>query len=102
MDTITFLRQFRFAGFAIFDLAVTFLGMGIIAPFGSRLFKRFGVSIPKINWLFLALPIGFLAHLVVGRYTPMTVQLLDPRGHFAIKVIVLASLVFGLRNIKRS
>jgi len=101
MSTIDFLRQFRFLGYAIFDLAASFAGMALLATPLSKLFARFGIIIPRVKWLFLTLPIGILAHVLVGRYTPMTVQFLDSHTHYALKIVILMLTVFGLLGIKK-
>ena len=101
MLSIEYLRQFRIGQYAIFDFTLTFVGFYLLAPLLSKLFLKLKVKIPKRNWLFLALPIGFLTHLLFGRITPMTANLLDPQAHFLLKLVMLAFLVPGLRGIKR-
>jgi hypothetical protein len=100
MEIIEFLRQFRLGGYAIFDFAISFLGIYLLSPFLSKLFKKIRLDIPKINWLFLTLPTGILVHLIVGNITPMTKAVLDIHGHYFLKIIILVCLVFGLRGIK--
>ena len=97
---IEFLRQFRLAGYAIFDLAVAFLGVYLLSPLLSRLFLKIRIRIPKINWLFLTLPIGILAHLLVGKMTPMTSNFLNIYGHYSLKILILGLLILGLRGVK--
>jgi predicted membrane channel-forming protein YqfA (hemolysin III family) len=101
MNTLDFLRQFRIAGYAVFDLSLTFLGMALLASPLSKLFAHFGILIPKRNWLYLALPIGILVHLIVGTYTPMTRQFLDLKGSYFLKFVILVLCVLGLTGIKR-
>jgi len=67
MKMIVYLRQFRLADYAVFDLAAAFLGIFLLSPFLSKLFKNFGLEIPKLNWLYLTLPISVAAHLIFGR-----------------------------------
>ena len=98
--TIEFLRQFRFAGYAIFDLAVSFLGMYLLSPLLTKLFLKINIKIPKLNWIFLTLPIGILVHLLVGKITPMTTNFLNTNSHYFLKIVVLMSLALGLRGIK--
>ncbi|MBU0667567.1 hypothetical protein KJ951_04630 [Patescibacteria group bacterium] len=74
--------------------------MYLLSPLLSKLFLKFGISIPKTNWLFLTVPIGILAHLLVGTITPMTANFLDPSGHYILKIIILISLFFGIKGIK--
>ncbi|MEI6288784.1 MAG: hypothetical protein WCP18_04430 [bacterium] len=100
MNPIEFLRQFRLGGYAIFDFAVSFLGIYLLAPLLSKLFLKIGVDIPKNNWLFLTLPISIAIHLLVGKITPMTKNLIDLHGHYILKIIILGLLIFGLKGIK--
>lgn len=100
MDTLEFLRQFRIGEYAIFDLSLAFFGMALLAPLLSKLFLKLHIQIPKKNWVFLALPIGILAHLLIGNITSMTEDFFDPSGHYFIKVLILLLLVLGLRGIK--
>ena len=100
MVSIEYLRQFRFGEYAIFDLTVSFLGIYLLSPLISKLFLKLRIDIPKRNWVFLTLPIGILAHLLVGRMTPMTQNFFDIHAHYFLKIIILASLVLGLRGIK--
>jgi len=100
MTTIEFLRQFRIGGYAIFDFVVAFLGIYLLSPLLSKIFLKFKIIIPKSNWVFLTLPIGILAHLIVGNITPMTRNFIDINGHYILKILILILLFFGLRNIK--
>lgn len=101
MDTISFLRQFRIGGFAIFDFATAFLGILIFSPLLSWIFRKLSLEIPKKNWLFLTVPIGIVTHLLVGRRTPLTAEFLNIRGHYLLKIVVLALFALGLRGIRR-
>lgn len=102
MDAIIFLRQFRFGGYAIFDLVASLIGMALLAPFLSKLFRKFGIEVPRRNWVLLTLPLALVAHVAVGRYTLMTRDLFDPRSHFFVKFIFVLSLALGLMDIKRA
>lgn len=99
--TIEYLRQFRIGGYAIFDFAVSYLGIYLLAPTLSKLFLKIGLKIQRKNWMFLMLPVSIVIHLFFGAMTQMTQDFLDPQGHFFIKIIVLGSLGLGLRGIKR-
>lgn len=102
MDAIIFLRQLRFGGYAIFDLVASLIGMALLAPFLSKLFRKFGIEVPRRNWVLLTLPLALVAHVAVGRYTLMTRDLFDPRSHFFVKFIFVLSLALGLMDIKRA
>jgi len=101
MISIEFLRQFRIAGFAIFDFAVSFIGVYLLAPLLSKLFGKLGIQIPKKNWLFLTIPLSVLIHVLVNQITPMTKEFLDPQGHYILKGVIIILLIFGLRGIER-
>jgi len=100
MTTIIFLRQFRIGGYAIFDFAVTFIFIAIVTPLLSRAFRYIGIMIPKHSRLFLAVPIGILIHILVGTMTPLTAWFIDLHGHYGIKIVTLALLIFGLKDIR--
>jgi hypothetical protein len=100
MISIDYLRQFRIGEYAIFDLLAAFIGIYLLSNLLSKLFLKIKIKIPKQNWIFLTLPLGILAHLLVGRITPMTRDFLDFNGHYTLKIIILILLFFGLRGIK--
>lgn len=100
MIPIEFLRQFRFSGYAIFDIFAAFLGIYLLAPLLSKLFLKINLNVPRKNWIFLTLPIGILSHLSVGKITPMTADFLNLQNHYILKIIIFILLFFGLKNIK--
>jgi len=100
MDTLEFLRQFRLGNYAIFDFVVSFLGIYLLSPLLSKLFLKIRIKIPKRNWIFLTLPIGFLFHLTFGSITPMTRDILNIHDHYILKLIMLILLFFGIKGIK--
>lgn len=100
MIPIAFLRQFRLGDYAIFDFAVAFLGMYILAPLLSKLFLKMRIDIPKQNWLYLTLPIGIVAHLITGRITPLTRDFINIQGHYIVKIVLIGLLFVGLNDIK--
>jgi len=102
MDAISFLRQFRVGEYAIFDFVVSFLTVLLIAPLLSKIFRKIGIDIPKYDWLFFVLPVAVIAHLLIGRMTPMTINFIDIGGHYLLKIIIISSLILGLMNIKRA
>lgn len=99
--SIEYLRQFKVSGYAVFDFAASFLGMFLLSPLLSGLARRAGWQVPRLNWVFLALPLGIAAHLAGGSLTPMTRDFMDPGGHYLVKAAVIIFTVLGLRNIKR-
>jgi hypothetical protein len=100
MTTIEFLRQFRLGEYAIFDFAVSFLGIYLISPLLSKLFSKIRIKIPKYNWLFLTLPISIVAHLAVGNITPMTANFINMNSHYFLKIIIIGLLIFGIKGMK--
>lgn len=102
MNTIDYLRQFRIGDYAVFDFTAGFLGMLLLSPLLSRLFNKAGIHIPKRNWVILMLPISVLAHILVGKITPLTKDFLDANGHYLLKFIIIGCCVLGTLGIKRS
>ncbi|KKP59460.1 MAG: hypothetical protein UR53_C0002G0074 [Candidatus Magasanikbacteria bacterium GW2011_GWC2_34_16] len=100
MTTIEFLRQFRLGGYALFDFIASFLGIWLLSPLLTKLFLKMRIKIPKINWIFLTLPIGIIAHLLVNTITPLTKNFLDLSGHYILKILILVLIFFGIRGIK--
>ncbi len=98
---IAYFRQFRIEGFTIFDSGASFLGVYILAPLLTRLFRLFGIEISRKSWLYFVLPIGILAHSFSGTKTPMTREFLDPSGFYPLKLIILTLTILGLKDIRR-
>jgi len=101
MTTIELLRLYRFGDYALFDLFLAFLGMYLIAPLLSRIFRFIKLEIPKMNWVFLTLPIGVVLHILTKANTNMTKNFFDLNSHYLIKVMVLISLILGFTGINR-
>ena len=100
MNTVDFLRQFRFSGYAVFDFVAALLGMYLFSPLLSKFFLRFKIYVPKRNWLFLTLPIGIIVHVFIGEITPLTKNFIDIHSNYLLKILILGLLVLGLRGIK--
>ena len=100
MTTLEYLRQFRLEQYAIFDLVVSFLGIYLLSPLLTKLFRKIKIEIPKRNWLYLTLPIGILIHLLFGTLTPMTKNFLDINDHYILKALIIILTIMGLRKIK--
>ena len=99
MTTIEFLRSFRIGGYAIFDFVASFIGIYLIAPLLSKLFRLIRIEIPILSWMYLTIPIGVLAHILFGKITPLTAGFLDIHSHYIIKVAVLVMILFGIKDI---
>lgn len=100
MISLEYLRQFRFSGYAIFDLVVSFLGIYLLSPILSKIFLKFNLEIPRTSWLFFTLPLGLLIHLLTGNLTLMTQNFMNPHGHYILKIVILIFLILGLKGIK--
>ncbi len=101
MTTLEFLRSFHFFGYAIFDLILSFIGMYLISGRLSKLFLKINIIVPKMNWVYLTLPIGILVHILVGTYTPMVKDFLNLNSHYMLKLVILVFLFLGLGGIRR-
>ncbi len=101
MISIEFLRQFRIFEFAVFDLALAFLGVLMLSPLLSWIFKKCGIHIPKRNWIFLTLPMSIVIHIAVGHITPLTRNFIDLGGHYFLKILIICLIILGMRGIKR-
>ncbi|MDO8511724.1 MAG: hypothetical protein Q7S57_00485 [bacterium] len=100
MDFLDFLRQFRIGPFAIFDTALAYVGIFLVAPLLTKLFSRLHLNISRTAWLWLTLPIAVIFHLVFRQNTPFMKMFLDPNGFYMVKIILLFMLYMGLRNIR--
>jgi hypothetical protein len=100
MFIIDYLRQFKIAGYAIFDFTLAFVGMYFIAPLLTKLFRKMRLEISRKSWMFLTLPISVLVHLAVGNITPMTAGFFDIHGQYILKLVILILLVMGIKDIR--
>lgn len=101
MISIEYLRQFRVGSYAIFDLTAAFLGIYLLSPLLSNIFRKIQIDIPKRNWVILTLPISILVHIFIGSKTQMTKDFLDTQGHVLIKIIILTLIIVGMLGIKK-
>lgn len=101
MDTITFLRQFKIGGLALFDLVVSYIGIYLLAPLLSKLTSIFRVSISRAQWLWLTVPIGTIIHVLIGQKTALTKMLFNQNGDHFMKIIFLLMIYMGLKDLKR-
>jgi hypothetical protein len=74
--------------------------MYFLAPFLSKIFLKIRVDISRKSWLFLALPIGILVHLLIGEITPMTRDFLDINSHYFLKIAMISLFILGIKDIK--
>jgi len=100
--TLSHLREFRIIGFTLFDTVLAFAAVALLSPFLSRLFRKFGLDIPMINWIFLTLPVSILTHLAIGRRTPLVKDFIDPNGHYVVKIIIVVLFILSFTRISRT
>jgi hypothetical protein len=100
MDIET-LRSYRIGPFAIFDFAISYIIVFLIAPLLVKISKKLNFPITKTQWLWLVLPFSVLSHLMVGNITPLTEMFIEPNGNFLVKAIVLFMTYMGLRRVKK-
>lgn len=100
MTFFEFVRQFRIAGYAIFDLSVSFVAVGLLSPLLSKGCAKLGLHVPKISWIYAVLPISVLAHLLFHASTPFTQQVVDPSGHILQKLLVLILFILSIKDIR--
>ncbi len=101
MEILEYLRSFRILDYAIFDLIVSFWGVYLLSPTLTKLFLKIWLEIKRKNWMFLVLPIGIIFHLIFENITPMTRDFLDINDFYLLKILLLALLFLGLKDIKR-
>ncbi|MFA6486592.1 MAG: hypothetical protein WCT40_04485 [Candidatus Magasanikbacteria bacterium] len=101
MLTLEWLRQFRLGEYAIFDLVVSFVGITLLSPLLSKLFKKLRLDIPKRSWIIWTLPLSIFVHLIFSKFTPMTKYFFDPSGHYILKILIITMVVGGLIGIKK-
>ena len=100
MITIELLRQFRIGGFAVFDFSLAFVGILLISPLLTRLFRLVKLEIPLISWMFFTLPIAVITHILINLYTPLTKQILDLHGFYLEKIVLILLIAAGIKYIK--
>lgn len=100
MDLINLLRTFRVGPFAVFDFAISYLLVYLLAPY----LYRMGLKLSRKQFLWLTLPFSILVHIMFGRMTPLTEMFLDRHGSYWIKILVIFMIVMAIRSkvVKRS
>lgn len=74
--------------------------MFLLGPLLSKLCRKAGLEIPKLNWLYLTLPLDIVTHFPIGKITPLTKNFIDADAHYAVKLVVIAFLVIGYKKYK--
>ena len=91
MSVVTKLRSYRIGPFAIFDFASAYLGSWYVAPYLSKWLTR-----TQVMWL--AVPAGVVAHIVVGVETPLNKMVVGPRSNILAQAAIGLMLYKGLFN----
>ncbi len=100
MDFIELVRQFRVGPFAVFDFAVSYLGIFLLAPLLTRLALKKRLQVSRAQWLWLVLPISILVHFIFGQGTPLTKMVIDPNNYYLVKFAILFMLFMGLKDTR--
>ena len=100
MNSLAYLRQFRIGGIAIFDLAVSYIGIFFLSQILSKIAKKCNLLITTKEWLWLTMPIGVLAHLLIGQKTALN-EMLFSSQNYPIKIALILMTFIGLKGIKR-
>ena len=98
MIDINILRSFRISGFAVFDLVVSYLGMYLLAPLLTIVFRKIGIEVTRVQWMYLMLPISVIVHLLIGQRTHLTDQLFDLNGGYIAKIVILLMIYKGIKG----
>jgi len=102
MITIEVLRTHRVFGYALIDLTLAFVGIYLLSPLLTKLFRKVGLIIPKQSWMYATLPLGILVHILVSNDTLMTRNFLDTQGHYLLKASIIILTYLGIRGIKKN
>lgn len=100
MITLEYLRSFRIFQLAIFDLAVSYLGVYLLSPLLIKLFEKLHLKTSKAQWLWLTLPLSIVIHLLAGQHTALTKMMLDSHSFYLVKAIVLGMVFMAFRKSK--
>ena len=95
------MRQYRIFNYAIFDFLVSFIGMYFLGSLLSKLFRKINIDIPRMNRVYLTLPISIVIHLLIGRVTTMRADFINLYDYYFLKILILVLLILGFRGIKR-
>jgi hypothetical protein len=94
MNLITLLRSYRIGPFAIFDFAMSYIVVYLIAPY----LQKIGLKLSRAQMLWLTLPVSILIHILVKQNTPLTEMFLDLHGGYAAKIVTVFMIVMAFRK----
>jgi hypothetical protein len=100
MNIISFLRQARIGGIAIFDVALSYLGIYLLSPILSNIAKSLGLRIKRSSWLWLTIPIGVIVHILFKQSTTLN-NLLFTNGNYPIKLLLVFMLFMGIKDVRK-
>ena len=98
MNLLSQLRLFKIGPFAVFDTAISFIGIYLLAPLLSKIFRFMRLDIPLISWLWFVMPLSVVFHLVFAQQTPLMQLLSSSNGYVAIGVL-FGMTFMGIRKI---
>lgn len=93
MTLLIFLRSFRVGPFAVFDFAISYLLVYLLAPW----LQKKGLRLNRAQQLWLTLPVSVLVHIAFGSMTPLTKMALDPSGSYAVKALLVFMVYMAYR-----
>ncbi len=99
-SAVTYLRSYRLGPFSAVDTLGAYLIVYAIAPFLSRMLAKLGITITRLEWLSLTLPIALGTHILFGVDSVFTKMFFDP-GNYGAKVLIVAMTLFGLKSALR-
>jgi len=95
------LRSFRIFDFAVIDFAFAILGLALLSPLLTRLFRKVWLEIPIQSWMLFAIPIWVITHALIWTNTPLNEYVFSTDGHLVEKIIVIVLLVLGIAFIRK-
>ena len=99
MDNLNFIRQFKIGPFAIFDTVISYIGLFLLAPILTKMFRIMRLEISLASWLWFVLPLSIVFHFFFSQQTPLMKLLVSSNGYIAI-IILLAMAYMGVRTIR--
>lgn len=99
MDIISILRQYKVGPFAVFDTIISYIGLFLLAPILTKIFRGMHLEIPRASWLWFVLPISVVFHFFFSQQTPLMKLLASSNGYIAI-IILFVMTYLGVRVIR--
>ncbi|MES2953039.1 MAG: hypothetical protein V4674_00570 [Patescibacteria group bacterium] len=99
-SAVTYLRSYRLGPFSAIDTIGAYLLVYALAPFLSRQVAKLGITITRLEWVALTLPIALATHTIFGVESAFTKMFFDP-ANYGAKILILAMVLFGLKSAVR-